>query len=91
MISSLSNRALVAYLLVSDAAIFGGGAWLERFSLSAAADPKTSALLILALLTANFVLLVLLLSAVGATTIGVARLGQTVARVFASKRKAQQL
>lgn len=91
MISSLSNRALVAYLVISDAAIFGGGAWLERFSLSAAADPKTSAVLILALLTANFALLVLLLSAVGATSLCVARLGEAISRAVAARRKAQQL
>jgi hypothetical protein len=91
MISSLSNRALVAYLILSDAAIFGGGVWLERFSLSAAADPKTSALLILALLAANFVLLLLLLGAVGAATVGIARLGQALARVSGGKRRVRYL
>lgn len=91
MIRSLSSRALVVYLVVSDAAMVAGGAWLERFSLSAAADPKTSALLILVLLAANVALLALLLGAVGASTIGVARLAQTIARLLNDRSRRHRL
>jgi len=74
----VSNRILVAFLVAADAAIFAGGAWLERYSLSVAADPRSSAVLILSLLLANLVLLVLLFGAVSAATIGLARIGRTI-------------
>lgn len=69
-----SNRMLVAFLIAADGAIFAGGASLERYSFSVAADPRSSALLILALLLANFVLLALLLAAVTAGGVVAARL-----------------
>ena len=74
----VSNRILVAILIAADATIFAGGAWLERYSLSVAADPRSSAMLILSLLVANLVLLVLLFGAVSAATIGLARISRTI-------------
>ncbi|HKU68789.1 MAG TPA: hypothetical protein VJP85_13510 [Candidatus Baltobacteraceae bacterium] len=86
MIRFISNRTLLAFLIAADLAIFGGGAWLTKYSFSVAADPRSSALLILALLLANLVLLVLLFVAITAGGVVATRLAaQAIAR-FSDKR-----
>lgn len=79
---AFSSRALVAFLVCADAAIFAGGTGLARYSFSVAVDPRSSAILILALLLANFVLLTLLFAALAAGGIIVSRLaGRAMSRI----------
>lgn len=81
----VSSRVLVAFLIAADAAIFAGGASLERYSFAAAADPRSSARLILALLLANFALLAVLLAAVAAGGVIATRLAShAIARISAA-------
>lgn len=55
-LSRLSNRMLLALTLSIDVVVFGGGGYLERVSLRAAANPSSTSALILWLLAANFAL-----------------------------------
>lgn len=68
-----SNRAVFVVMLCADVVVFGAGIPLERYSLLAAADASSTALLILALLVANFMLFGVVLLAIATTSLLVNR------------------
>jgi hypothetical protein len=74
----MSSRSLLALVVLADIAIVFGGTRLEEFSLRSAFDPSSSALLILALLAANLVLLGIVGLAVAASSMLLYRLVKCV-------------
>lgn len=86
LLARASNRTLFSVMLCADVVVFAAGIPLERYCLLAAADRSSTALLILALLGANVVLLGVLLVAVASSSILMTRtvsrfLGKPVAVV----------
>lgn len=78
-LSCYSNRTLFFTMLAADAVVFGCGIPLERYSLMEAADKNSTALMILALLTANVLLLAILLFAIAVSSVLMTR---TINRFF---------
>ncbi len=68
-IAAQSMRTLFFMTVLADLLVFGGGIPLGRYSLSAAADSSSSALLIAGLLAANIALLGVLFIAIACTTL----------------------